>query len=448
MSICNLIYGLGIFHYNGKMSELEKAKHIHFVGLGGIGISAIARMMMEDGRVVSGNDTTRGEVVEVLVKLGATFELGQGIELIPKGTDLIVYTKAIEVSGPEFLVKIKSLKITSLSYPETLAIISKDKYTIAISGTHGKTTTTAMIANILLQSKCEPTVIVGSILKSHNSNFIAGKGEYLVVEADEYRRAFLNLYPKILVITNIDLDHLDYYKDLADIQSAFHELAIRVPEDGFIICNPNLPNVAPVLAGIKAQVVDYSSFTDMLVLKFPGKHNIENAQASLAVAKVLGLSKEVAHLALAEFEGTSRRFEFKGESRSGVLVYDDYAHNPQKVRAALAGAREKFPNQKIVAVFQPHLFSRTKLLLNEFAVSFSDVNEVIVLPIFAAREIDDGSIDSKRLAEEIKKHMSDVQVLSFSEAIEFVKTTTNTGDVVITLGAGEAYKVGDSLLLD
>ncbi len=427
--------------------DLKKIKKVHFIGIGGIGISAVARMMLGEGKIVSGNDTAQGDVVDELIKLGVSFASGQRIELVPKDVELIIYSRAIQIADPEFLTEIKKIGIPALSYPEALAIISKNKFTIAVSGTHGKTTTTAMIANVLLETKVDPTVIVGSMLKSHNSNFIAGKGEYLVVEADEYLRSFLNLYPKILVITNIDKDHLDYYKDLEDIQSAFHELVLRVPEDGFIICNPNLPNVAPVLVGVKGKIVDYSAITEVPELKFPGKHNIENAQTALAVAQALGLDKEVSRQALVEFMGTARRFECKGQNSKGVLVYDDYAHNPQKVRAALAGAREKFPDNKIIAVFQPHLFSRTKLLLDEFAESFTNSNDVIILPIYAARESDDGSINNSILADEIRKHQSNVRALGFDEAVGYLKETTSSGDVVITLGAGEAYKVGDQLVV-
>jgi UDP-N-acetylmuramate--alanine ligase len=426
--------------------DFKKIKKVHFIGVGGIGISAVARMMLEEGKQVSGNDTVQGDVVDELIKLGVVFTLGQKPELVPTDANLIIYSRAIEIADPVFLAQVKALGIPALSYPEALAIISKNKFTIAVSGTHGKTTTTAMIASVLLLCKTDPTVIVGSMLKSHNSNFIAGKGEYLVVEADEYHRAFLNLYPKVLVITNIDKDHLDYYKDLEDIQSAFRELALRVPEDGFIICNPNLLNVAPVLVGVKASVIDYSQVTDVPALPFPGHHNIENAQVALALAQVLKLDTKASVKALTEFKGTARRFELKGESERGVLIYDDYAHNPQKVRAAIAGAREKFPHQKIFAVFQPHLFSRTKLLLEEFAESFADADEVIILPIYAAREVDDGSIDNAKLAGEIKKYQDNVKALSFTEASEYLQEETMAGGVVLTLGAGEAYKVGDSLL--
>ncbi|MFA6898070.1 MAG: Mur ligase family protein, partial [Candidatus Paceibacterota bacterium] len=226
------------------------------LGIGGIGISAIARMFLARGVKVSGSDIGESEITKELVRLGAKIIFGQDLNLIPKDSDLIIYTKALEVSAPDFLKQVKSLNIPVLSYPETLSLISKGKFTIAIAGTHGKTTTTAMIGKIMMDGKCDPTLIVGSLIqgptldreegRTFATNFVSGKSDYFVIEADEYRRAFLNLYPKILVITNIDADHLDYYKDLEDVQNAFVELVAKVPKDGILICNPNLPNLAPV----------------------------------------------------------------------------------------------------------------------------------------------------------------------------------------------------------
>jgi UDP-N-acetylmuramate--alanine ligase len=426
--------------------NLQKITKVHFVGIGGIGISAIAHMMLKAGKQVSGSDIAPSEMTELLQQKGAMISIGQSVDDIPKDVDLIVYTNAIKSAHGSFLEELETLKIPLLSYPQMLAIISAQKKTIAIAGTHGKTTTTAMIATILIDAEYDPTVVVGAMLKREGSNVVVGSSEYFVVEADEYRRAFLNLSPTILVINNIDADHLDYYKDLADIQSAFHELALKVPKDGFIICNATHPHIAPVLAGVKATVVDYQKIKHSPLLNFPGRHNVENAKAAISVASVLGILKGDAAGSLMHFLGTTRRFEYKGKTANGVLVYDDYAHNPQKVRAALQGAREKYPTQKIIAVFQPHLFSRTKLLLSEFAKSFTDATETIVLPIYPAREIDDGSISNQDVSIAISKEGGVAQALGFAEAAMYVKTHAQQGDVVITLGAGEAYKVGDTLL--
>ncbi|MFA6445950.1 MAG: Mur ligase domain-containing protein, partial [Candidatus Paceibacterota bacterium] len=361
---------------------LEESKSIYFIGIGGIGISAIARMMLLNGKRVSGSDRDETKVTEELRKAGATIFIGQKKENIPADCDLIVYTVAIGEDNPEF-AEAKRRGIKMLSYPETLNIISSQKYTIAVSGTHGKTTTTAMIAKVMIDNGLDPTVIVGSLIG--DTNFIMGKSRYLVVEADEYKKSFHNLEPSIMVITNIDEDHLDFYKDLADIQDSFLHLAKKIPKDGFLICNTKLPNLQSIIKSVGCRVIDYGEIKLINKLLVPGEHNREDARAAVAVGQALGVDIKKADLAVSQFAGTWRRFEFKGKTKEGALVYDDYAHNPQKVKAALQGARELYPGKNIIVVFQPHLFSRTKLLLNEFAKSFGDADEVILTPIFPAR---------------------------------------------------------------
>lgn len=459
---------------------LKQAKKIHFIGIGGIGISAIARMLLLEGKQVSGSDRDSSKVTDELIKAGATISIGQKKENFPHDCDLVVYTVAIPKDNPEFAEAVKS-GVKMLTYPQTLNLISKEKYTIAISGTHGKTTVTAMVAKIMIEAGFDPTVIVGSLinvsgqpatlttLEKFQSNFVAGKSKYLVVEADEYKKSFHNLEPTILLINNLDEDHLDFYKDLADIQSSFLELAQKIPKDGFLICNTKLPNLQPIIKGVSCQVVDYSEINHDHKLLVPGEHNRQNAKAANALAKVLGVSDAVILDALKSFSGTWRRFEYKGKTKNGALVYDDYAHNPQKVKAALQGAREMFPrrcvglaSKRIVVVFQPHLFSRTKLLLNEFATAFGDADEVILAPIFPAREKFDPTISSEILAEEIKKHGRDSSLHltrtnhsersparafpDFDSIISYLKSSLGPSDLLITMGAGEQYKIGDNLL--
>jgi UDP-N-acetylmuramate--alanine ligase len=466
-----------------NINLLQKAEAVHFIGIGGIGISAIARMLSLEGGSVTGTDISLSEVTAELVKAGAKIKQGQSLADIPKNTDLIIYTAAIEVADPALLKKIKKLKIPSLSYSEALGIYSKTKKTIAISGTHGKTTTTAMLATILMKAKTSPNVIVGSLLTETKTNYVAGKGEYLVVEADEYRRSFLSLHPQILLINNIDADHLDYYKDLKDVQSAFRELAKRVPKNGFVICNLNNKNVLPVVKNIKAKVVDYSQ-TDIkgLKLPLPGEHNRQNAQAALTIAKILGMDERVARKALENFQGTWRRFEYKGQMKSGALVYDDYAHNPQKVEAVILGAREMYPRKKIKIVFQPHLFSRTKSLLQEFAKALSLADEVILLPIYPAREAFDPTISSEMVADatcllchprtggdpvskeknrgwipasagmtvgegsNFKKEKMVSVLKSFNDVENYLRKTATKNDVILIVGAGDVYKISEEIL--
>lgn len=432
--------------------DLSKIKNVHFIGIGGIGISAIARMMLLEGKTVTGQDMQDGEIIENLRELGIYISVGQSYEKIPSDCDLIVYTIAIEYYDPELFKKIKEGKIHNLSYPEMLGLVSQNKYTIAVSGTHGKTTTTAMIAKILEEEGKDPTVVVGSLIKDKSgkqTNFIGGYSDYFVVEACEYRRSFLNINPTILVITNIEEDHLDYYKDIEDIKSAFYELILKVPENGFIVCDSKNENIRSILRGVSTKVIDYQDFYNKdISLKVPGEHNKKDAAAAIASASCLGISASDSEKSLTLFSGTWRRFEYKGKLESGAIIYDDYAHHPTEITATLSGFKEFYPTKNIIVVFQPHLFSRTKLLLNDFAKSFSLANEVLVLPIYYAREEEDGTISSEILVDEINKNSKNAKNFSSFEKLEdFLGSRLLTkDDVIITMGAGEAFKLGDFLL--
>jgi len=459
---------------NNKMQnlDLQKINNIHFIGIGGIGISAVARMMKAMGKNVTGQDMQDGEIVKELQKIGIEINVGnQSYENIPDETELIIYTIAIEYYDKILFDKIKNLevglpemkKIFIRSYPEMLGIISNDKYTIAVCGTHGKTTTTGMLAEIWKRDGKDPTVIVGSLLidkDGNRTNYIAGKSKYFIVEACEYRRSFLNINPNILVITNVDSDHLDYYKDIEDIKNAFHSMVMKVPEDGFIICNPNDPNISDVIKDTKAKVIDYSQYFDNdLKLKIPGIHNKKNAAAAIATATSCLIKEETAREYVMFFPGTWKRFEYRGKLSNGVLIYDDYAHHPVEIKATMQGFRELYPKNngltskkdwKITVIFHPHLFSRTKLLLDDFAKCFGEVDEVLILPIYYAREIDDGSISSEILADEINKNTNNAKAFSSFEALEkFLEVglpKMGEKEIIITMGAGEAFLVGDFLL--
>jgi len=431
-----------------NIADLKKYQNVHFIGIGGIGVSAIARMMLLEGKNVSGSDTKDSGITDELSLLGAAIFIGQSKDNIKENVDLVVYTVAVLEDNPEF-ISAKERGIKCLSYPEVLGLISKNKKTIAVSGTHGKTTTTAMIARIFIDSGKEPTVVVGSKLLEGSdnlrSNFVAGEGEYFIVEACEYRRSFLNIHPTIGVITNIDNDHLDYYKDLEDIQSAFRSFAELIPKEGVLICDRSDERLKSVIEGLTCTIIDYMDFYDENIeISVSGEHNRKNASVAIAVGSVCGIDVSESKKALKEFKGTWRRFENKGETTNGVFVYDDYGHHPTEVRATLAGAREKFPNKKITVVFQPHLYSRTRLLIDDFAKSFDDADEVLFLPIYAAREPFDGSIKSEMLAEKIgDKAMS---FLNFSDIENHLKNSLKESDILITMGAGDVYKVGEHLL--
>ncbi len=442
---------------------LKNSKNVHFIGIGGIGISAIARMFILEGKKVSGSDMSDSENIVELRKSGANIFIGHDEKNISKDIDLVVYTIAITEENPEYK-KAKKLGIKMLTYPQTLHEISKEKFTIAVSGTHGKTTTTAMIAKIMMDAGLDPTVIVGSFLKSPeaspqgakrrevspreilNSNFIAGKSKYLVVESCEYRKSFLNIEPTIAIVTNIDNDHLDFYKDIVDIKNAFTEFVNKVPKNGYLVYNKKDKTVEPTTKNTLGRVVDSNDFYDKdLVLKVPGIHNKKNASMALAVAHILGIDKHKAIKSIEEFSGTWRRFEYKGNTKDGVIIYDDYGHHPTEIKASLSGAREFFGSKKIVVAFQPHLFSRTKLLLSDFAVAFKDADEVLLAPIYPAREVFDSTISSEILSKKIK-NTKVISFNSFEEIEKYVRENLKKDEVFMTIGAGDIYKIGEKLL--
>lgn len=427
------------------MNKLKDAEKIHFIGIGGIGVSALARMMLEAEKEVHGSDASASDVVTMLGDLGASVSIGHHADNLEEDTELVIYSVAVPHENPE-LKKARERGIPTLTYAEALGEISDDKVTIAVAGTHGKTTTTAMLATITEKSeKVDPTVVVGSLLNGKKSNFISGKDEYFIVEACEYKRSFLQLHPDILIITNIDNDHLDYFSDITDIQSAFAALVRKVPESGYIVCDPSLKTVVPILEYSQANVVDYSSISGGVTLPVPGDHNRKNAKAAIAAASCMGISETDGKEALTDFKGTWRRSEHKGNTPAGALVYDDYAHHPTEIRATLAGFREAFPQKEIIAVFQPHLFSRTKLLLDELSQSFSDAEDVLVLPIYAAREVPDQSIESIDLVEGLQGYGVSATAVDTADAKQYLRQHTSSDTLVITMGAGDIYKLADDI---
>ena len=427
------------------MSNIRK---IHFIGIGGIGMSALARMCLLAGKEVSGSDVAQTEITEALEKLGACIFYTHEAGNILDGTALIVRTLAIADDNAEY-AEARRRGIPVKTYPEFLGAISRNKYTVAVSGTHGKTTTTGMIAEGAIAGGLNPTVVIGSLLTNARSNFIGGTGKYLIAEACEYKRSFLNLSPSILVVTNIDNDHMDYYKDIADIQSAFAEFAAKLPKDGFLVCDAGDPLLSPVIAATKAKVVDYRNYFDEnLALKMPGAHNKKNAAAARVALECLGMEPEVARKAIGNFAGTWRRFEYKGETKCGALLYDDYAHHPTEIKATLRGAREMFPEKKIIVVFQPHLYSRTKLLFDEFAASFADADEVFLAPIYAAREPHDPSVSLKTLAQKIAENGTTAHAADTLEEITNALNAPRYSNphLLLTMGAGDVYTIASELL--
>jgi len=422
----------------------HKANKIHFIGIGGIGMSALAQYFKDHGTIVTGSDRDASPVTELLEKKGIEVTVGQKAENVPLDAEVIVYSDSVPEDNPE-RIRARELGITQFSYFEMLGEVSKGKKTIAVAGTHGKTTTTGMLAKVLKDAGASPTAVVGSIVKDFGSNYLHGDSNIFVVEACEYKDHLLEMSPKVLVITNLEWDHTDFFPSLSALQETFRKAIEKVPADGAIVTNPNDKNIASLLSDARAKVIDYTKEQDYK-LRLLGEFNVMNARAAAAAARVVLpiISDVTIASSLAEFQGTWRRFEYKGKTARGADVYDDYAHHPTAVRETLKALRAKVKG-KIIVAFHPHLYSRTRDLLNEFAVAFSDADKVLIAPIYAAREVDDGSISSEILAERIRATGTEATALDFG-AIEAELARTGLGDTIMTMGAGDIYKVADALV--
>ncbi len=435
---------------------MATTKHIHFIGIGGIGMSALARFWHHEGAVVTGSDREASLITEGLEALGISIAYEQKAENISKGSDplldLVVYTEAMPHDHPE-LVAARALGIPVVNYFEALGQVANEYYLIAIAGSHGKTTTTAMIIDILEEAGLDPTGIVGSLRSKTKSNFRAGKSKYAVVEACEYKRDYLHLKPDVLVITNIEYEHVDYYKDLADVQSAFRELAEKVPEAGAIVANVTDPAIAPILAdlnnnGHRMTVIDYRPNIDLTIkLRHPGMHNRMNAAAATTAAQFLGIERKVSDSALENFAGTWRRFEYKGEV-NGAPVYDDYGHHPTELRATFAGVRELYPEHRLKVIFQSHTYSRTAELFVDFVAVLATADEVSLLPIYAAREENTWGVTSEKMADAIIAKGTPCTVYQTIPACaQTIKDSLayDKKEVVLVIGAGAVTEVATLL---
>jgi UDP-N-acetylmuramate--alanine ligase len=425
---------------------MVSAERIHFIGIGGIGMSALVRFFLHEGRQVSGSDRASSAITDALADEGATVFSSQVAGNITPDIELVVYTEAM-AHDQEEMVAARALGVPMVNYFEALGLVANDYYLIAVSGSHGKTTTTAMLIDILEAAGLDPTAVVGSLRAKTGSNFRAGKSKYAVVEACEFRRDFLHLNPDVLVITNIDYEHVDYYKDLADVQSAFRALAEKVPEDGFVVADTANPNLAPVVDGLKAKVIDYRPHISLeLPLKVPGLHNRMNAAAASAVATAIGIVTVVSDTALCDFAGTWRRFEYKGTVNAAPL-YDDYAHHPKEIAATVAGVRELYPTCRLVAVFQPHTYSRTAELFDDFARELSRVDRLVLLPIYAAREENTTGITSEALSEAVTMKGGHAHTFATRDSVaEYLKQEVGAHDVVVVMGAGDISQLPGLLL--
>lgn len=416
------------------------------IGIGGIGMSGLARLFLHEKKEVSGSDSTQSANTEKLKTEGAEITYEQNGNLIVNGkTDLVVYTEAMPHEHPE-LEKARSLGITTVNYFQALGMVANEYYLIAVAGTHGKTTTTAMLIDIFEEASFDPSAIVGSLRSKTGSNYRAGKSKYFIVEACEYRRDFLTLNPDVLVITNIEHEHVDYYPDLPSVQQAFRELALKVPQEGAIITNVIDPRIAPILIGVKAQVIDYRQSIDLSIqLRQPGLHNRLNAAAAKMAARFVGVEDAVIVQALENFAGTARRFEYKGDCNN-AQVYDDYAHHPTEIAASIAGARELYPDKKLTVVFQPHTYSRTEELFADFVVALSKADKVVLVPVYAARKEEGYTKTSEDITNALKDSGIEAEHFVTLEAAALaVKESVSKDDVVVVMGAGSVSKVAELL---
>lgn len=410
---------------------------IYCIGIGGIGLSALARYYKHKGYDVLGSDAASSDLISSLRGEGIQVSIGSYVADITKEIDLLVYTIAIAPDNQE-LARAKELGIRCLSYPEALGEVTKEYTTIAVCGTHGKTTTTALTYYALKACGINPTVIIGSLLTDGGTNFVAGDSKYLVVEACEYKRSFLNLNPAHIIVTNIDADHLDYYKDIEDIHDAFQNFANKLGADGLLVTHSNV-SLDTKGKKVDADCIDKKSF-ELSVL---GDHNKSNAQLVLALTDALRLDQEKAKYGLKAFPGTWRRMEYKGRTSHGVQVYDDYGHHPAEIQATYSALREKYVKgeYKIVMLFQPHLYSRTKVLLQEFVEVLKEVDEVDILPIYKARLEDTSIISEQIVADEINKAGGNAKVvLSLSDIPQLIESMEREKTVIINMGAGNAFE--------
>ena len=451
--------------------------HVHLIGIGGAGLSAIATVLLQQNYTISGSDIQASRATERLRKLGAAVYIGHDAKNLT-GPDVVVISSAIAQDNPE-VIEAHKRNIPVQKRPTWLGQMMNGKRGITIAGTHGKTTTTAMVALVLTRANLSPTYIVGGFLPQLDSNAAAGQSDWFIIEADEYDHTFLNLKPELAVITNIEWDHPDTYPTQAAYAQAFIQFAGLLPPHGrLIVCgdDPGIKNLrqqlpapisdgAPITYGLapgnawravnvtlnqaggysfEVQHQDKTITAQPLNLRTPGLHNVQNALAALVVADAAGVSPDEAAQILSTYEGTGRRLEIKGKA-NGVTVVDDYAHHPTEINVTLAAARARFGQRPIWAVFQPHLFSRTKLFLAEFAAAFADADHVIILDIFPAREQDDGTISSGDIITRMR-HPDARQIKAIPTAIAYLQDHLSPGDVLITLSAGDGYKVGEGVL--
>ena len=454
--------------------DFNTPANLHFTGIGGISMSALAEIMISRGFTVTGSDSHESKITDHLESLGAKIFYNQVAGNISSDIDVLIYTAAIKQDNPE-LVKAKELGIPLLTRAEFLGqIMLNYPMAIGVSGPHGKTTTTSMLSQIMLEGNTDPTILVGGIMPAIHGNTRVGHSDKLITEACEYTNSFLSFKPNMAIILNVAADHLDFFKDLDDIRHSFRKFAELVPNDGFLVINSDIDNLEYFTDGLKCKVItvgsdpaksDYSATNiefdqfakgsyDLVVngeksfhvaLNVTGEHNIYNSLAAIAAAHAMGISDENIKAGLTQYGGTDRRFQYKGKV-GDVTIIDDYAHHPDEITATIKTAKH-YPHKKMWVVFQPHTYSRTKSLLPEFGKALKEADAVVLADIYAAREKDTLGVSSLDVKKEIEKYGTEVHYYpSFSEIENFLLESCSPGDLLITMGAGDVVKIGEHLL--
>jgi len=432
-----------------------KKYHIHFVGVGGIGMSGIAELLLNLGYKVSGSDVKMSEITDRLKRLGGRITKGHAAGNI-EGADVVVFSSAVDRDNPEIQAAMKS-SIPVIPRAEMLAELMRLKYSIAIAGAHGKTSTTSIVASVLAAGGLDPTIVIGGKLKGIGSNAVLGQGDFIVAEADESDGSFLKFSPTIAVVTNIDKEHLDFYKDIDEIKAVFLSFLERIPFYGLaVLCLDNEMSsqadfqIRDVECGKRKSrfnVYHRGNKMGLIDLNLPGIHNVYNATASIAVGVELNIDFDQIKKALETVEGVQRRLEIKGET-NGITVIDDYGHHPTEIKVTLKAVEENWPDRRKVVVFQPHRYTRTQALFDEFTRAFYRSDVLVVMPIYAASEKKIKGVDARNLCEGIKSHghKEVIYASGFKAVLSFLNQTLRPGDVLLTLGAGDVWKIGEMLL--
>lgn len=442
----------------GSKKSKKRSESIHFIGAGGIGVSALVKYFLARGVPVSGSDIKETEITRELAALGAEIKIGpHKAQNIPSGTLRVIYTAAVQKENPEYR-EAKQRRIPAESYAEAVGELTKNYETITISGAHGKSTTTALSALVLEEGYCDPTVIIGTKVKEFgDSNFRKGMGPYLVLEADEWNKSFLNYSPKIAIITNIDAEHLDTYKNLDDVKKTFLLYLKKIPSDGVVIANWDDPNVKDVVWQSKKRVIWYSQRDRDAEeikkhLKIPGEHNLSNALAAARLGSSLGIPYPHILQALSGFRGVWRRFEYKGMDKNGASIISDYGHHPKEITATITAARERYPMRRIWCVYQPHQYQRLQYLWNDFKTAFDMADRVCLLPVYdvagrETRHAKDAVNSEKLIRELIGRGKRATYHRSFTAAKRAIAAESKQGDILLVMGAGDIYTIANELVV-